>query len=280
MARIAGASSTSAPRRSGQRDSVSNSGGVAVRPVTATRIAMNRSPAFQPRSSARARSGGSSSSASKRHRADVGDRLARGRAGPRRGRGVPALRHERAPGRARRRRPTGSPTRSPIAPSVGSRSWTTGSSARSSSSDGIRSIRPASQRRPRGTAAAGRSGRPASSRRIHWPFSHSSRSRSNTAPPLWTCSRSNRATSSSSDRISSSVPGRPAEQREVVDQRLADEALGAVVVDRGLALALAHLRAVGVEDQRQVGERRRRRGRAPGTAGCAWACSTGGPRRG
>ena len=32
--------------------SVSNSGGVAVRPVTATRIAMKRSPAFQPRASA------------------------------------------------------------------------------------------------------------------------------------------------------------------------------------------------------------------------------------
>ena len=43
---------------------MSNSGGVAVRPVTATRIAMNRSPAFQPRASASARSGGSSSSAS------------------------------------------------------------------------------------------------------------------------------------------------------------------------------------------------------------------------
>jgi hypothetical protein len=44
--------------------SVSNRGGVAVRPVTATRIAMNRSPAFQPRASASALSGGSSSSAS------------------------------------------------------------------------------------------------------------------------------------------------------------------------------------------------------------------------
>ena len=44
--------------------SVSNSGGVAVRPVVATRIAMNRSPAFQPRASTSSRSGGSSSSAS------------------------------------------------------------------------------------------------------------------------------------------------------------------------------------------------------------------------
>ncbi len=53
-------------------------------------------------------------------------------------------------------------------------------------------------------------------------------------------------------------PGRPAEQREVVHQRLADEALRDVVRDRGLALALAHLGAVRVEDQRQVRERRHR----------------------
>ena len=74
--------------------------------------------------------------------------------------------------------------------------------------------------------------------------------------------------------------GRPAEQREVVDQRLADEALGDVVGHRGLALALAHLRPVGIEDERQVGECGHRHSRARGTAGCASACSTGGPRRG
>ena len=54
------------------------------------------------------------------------------------------------------------------------------------------------------------------------------------------------------------MPGRPAEERQVVDQRLADEALGDVVGDRGLALALAHLRPVRVEDERQVGEERDR----------------------
>ena len=53
-------------------------------------------------------------------------------------------------------------------------------------------------------------------------------------------------------------PGRPAEQRQVVDERFADEALGDVVGDRRLALALAHLRPVGIEDERQVGEARHR----------------------
>jgi hypothetical protein len=43
-----------------------------------------------------------------------------------------------------------------------------------------------------------------------------------------------------------------------VDERLPDDPLGAVVADRGLALALAHLRPVGVEDERQVGEGRLR----------------------
>src|SRR4029077_4588128 len=47
--------------------------------------------------------------------------------------------------------------------------------------------------------------------------------------------------------------GRPAEQRQVVDQALANEALVDVVAERGLALALAHLRPVGVEDEREVG---------------------------
>ena len=60
--------------------------------------------------------------------------------------------------------------------------------------------------RPRRTGGAGRSGRPASRRRIHWPLSHSSRSRSKTAPPLWTAWMSNRSTISSSERTSSSVP--------------------------------------------------------------------------
>ena len=52
------------------------------------------------------------------------------------------------------------------------------------------------------------------------------------------------------------APGGPAKEREVVDERLTDEALADVVVDRRLALPLAHLGAVGVEDERQVGEHR------------------------
>ena len=97
-----------------------------------------------------------------------------------------------------------------------------------------------------------------SSRRIHWPFSHSSRSRSKTAPPLWMASRSNSADELVDREDLVLGPARPAEQRQVVDQRLAQEPLGDVVRDRGLALALAHLRAVRVEDQRQVGEARLR----------------------
>jgi hypothetical protein len=49
---------------------------------------------------------------------------------------------------------------------------------------------------------------------------------------------------------------RPAEQREVVDERLADEALLDVVGHRRLALALAHLGAIRVEDEGQVREPR------------------------
>ena len=143
-----------------------------------------------------------------------------------------------------------------------------GSAAARGRSAAGRAARPRSGRRsisPLATAAASRNGssrstRSSSSRRrIHWPFSHSSRSRSKRAPPFWTfvdartAARARRARSTSS-----SVPGRPAEEREVVDERLADEALRDVVGDRGLALALAHLRAVGVEDQRQVAEHRDR----------------------
>ena len=47
---------------------------------------------------------------------------------------------------------------------------------------------------------------------------------------------------------------RPPEQGQEVDHRLGQEALGPVVGDRRLALALAHLRAVRVEDEREVGE--------------------------
>ena len=62
--RAIAASSRASVRSRPRATSVSNSGGVAVRPVVATRIAMNRSPAFQPRASTSSRSGGSSSSAS------------------------------------------------------------------------------------------------------------------------------------------------------------------------------------------------------------------------
>ena len=142
-----------------------------------------------------------------------------------------------------------------MAPSVGSRSWMTGSSARSSSSDGICSIRPASSSFwTNGRSRSIRSS--ALRRRIHWPFSHSSRSRSNTAPPLCTCADVEPLDDLVERKDLLLGPGGPAEEREVVDQRLGDEAFVDVGVDRGLALALAHLRAVRVEDERQVREAR------------------------
>ena len=74
--------------------------------------------------------------------------------------------------------------------------------------------------------------------------------------------------------------GRPAEQRQEVDHRLGDEALGPVVGDRGLALALAHLRPVGVEDERQVGELRDGVAERPEQQDVLRACSRCGPRPG
>ncbi len=50
---------------------------------------------------------------------------------------------------------------------------------------------------------------------------------------------------------------RPAQQGEVVDDGLAHIALAPVRIDRGLTLALAHLGAVGIEDEGQVREGRR-----------------------
>ena len=248
-------SSRSSVRSYPSATSVSNSGGVAVRPVTATRIAMNRSPAFQPRSSARARSGGSSSSASKLT-APTSAIVARAAAAPRRSSRRPSASARASPGSTSRSSTHRNPTSSPIAPSRGSRSWTTGSSAWTSSSAGHPvdpagvAARPARNGRSRSTRSSG------SRRRIHWPLSHSRRSRSKTAPALWT-SRDVEPLDDLVDREDLVLrAGRPPEQGQVVDERLADEALGAVVVDRRLALALAHLRPVGVEDERQVGERR------------------------
>ena len=114
------------------------------------------------------------------------------------------------------------------------------------------------------TCAASRNGssrstRSSSSRRrIHWPLSHSRRSRSKRAPPFWTLSSSKRSDDLVQREDVLLRARRPAQEREVVDERLAQEPLGDVVRDRGLALALAHLRAVGVEDERQVGEDRER----------------------
>ena len=67
-------------------------------------------------------------------------------------------------------------------------------------------------------------------------------------------------------------PGRPAEEGEEVDHRLGQVALGAVVADRGLRLALAHLRPIRVKDQRDVPEHRLAVARARGSGRCAWAC--------
>ena len=165
---------------------VSNSGGVAVRPVTATRIAMNRSPGFQPRASASARSGGSSSSASKVDLADgpIVDRarlqaLARGR-------GIPPLRARASRASTGHLVDPQEADRSPIAPRR-RQPLVDDRQQRPQLVVGRHAIDPArrelglDERRRRSISSSG------DSRRIHWPLSHSSRSRSNTAPPLWTC---------------------------------------------------------------------------------------------
>ena len=50
------------------------------------------------------------------------------------------------------------------------------------------------------------------------------------------------------------VLGRPAQQAEIVDDGLGGEAFGDVAAHRRALVALAHLGAVAVEDQRDVGE--------------------------
>ena len=183
---------------------VSNSGGETVRPVIATRIAMNRSPTFQPPSSTRRRSGGSISSASQltRPTSAIVWRAARS--------AMAVLAASQrlgiiSAGSGSRSFTSRKPMRSPTTARVGRRSWTTGSRARSSPSVGSQSMRPAAR-------SASRKGRrrsirsSAERRRIHWPFSHSSRSRSKMEPALLTLARSNRSVSSESDRTSSSVP--------------------------------------------------------------------------
>ena len=216
---------------------------------------MNRSPAFQPRASASARSGGSSSSASKLT-APTSAIVARAAA--------QALARSSPRPSAWARAIAGS-TRQLVDPQEADELADRAEPRQPLLDDrqqrpdllvGGHPVDPAGARaRPRGRAAAGRRGRRASSRRIHWPLSHSRRSRSKTAPALWT-SVEVEALDDLVEREDLLLgPGRPAEQRQVVDERLADEALGAVVVDRRLALALAHLRPVRVEDERQVGER-------------------------
>ena len=51
-------------------------------------------------------------------------------------------------------------------------------------------------------------------------------------------------------------PGRPSQEGEEVDHRLGQVALSPIAADGGLALPLAHLGAVRIEDQRDVGEDR------------------------
>ncbi len=64
------------------------------------------------------------------------------------------------------------------------------------------------------------------SRRIHWPLSHSRRSRSKTAPLFWTCVELETGDELVEPEDLLLGAGGPAEQRQVVDEGLADEALG------------------------------------------------------
>ena len=127
-ARLAIAASMRASVRSRpSATSVSNSGGVAVIPVVATRIAMNRSPAFQPRASTSSRSGGSSSSASQ---VTPSWAASRSRAAARPSAVVATSQRlgTRRAGSTSSSSPHRKPTRSTIAARVGSRSRTIGRS--------------------------------------------------------------------------------------------------------------------------------------------------------
>ena len=207
-------------------------------PVVATRIAMNRSPAFQPRASTSSRSGGSSSSASQVTASWAAQALAGRREGLGRGRGVPALGHDegRVDRRARRRHRKPDQVddrgqgRQPLADDRQQRPELVLGGAPVDLAVG----RPP----PRGTGSSRSTRSSSSSRRIHWPLSHSSRSRSKRAPPFWTFSMLEALLELVEREDLLLGARRPAEEREVVDERLLDEALRDVVGDRRLALAL------------------------------------------
>ena len=171
---------------------------------------MNRSPGLPAALLGQRRvAAASSSSASKLTAPTLAMTLARGGQAGERGRGVPALGHEQS-GSTRRSSTNRKSTSGPIADKHGQALADHGQQRRghprpSGCARPRRSTRARAGRRP-GTGSARSTRSSSDSLRIHWPFSHSSRSRSNTAPPWWTRSSSKRSTRSSSEKISSSVP--------------------------------------------------------------------------
>ena len=97
---------------------------------------------------------------------------------------------------------------------------------------------------------------------------------------FWMPSSVNSSIISASGRISRSLAGRPAEQREEVPHRGGEDALLLIVAHGGGAVALGELLAVRAQDHRHVREDRRLVARARGTARSASACSRCGRRRG
>ena len=253
-------SSRSRVRSSPSATMVSNSGGVAVRPVTATRMAMNRSPTFQPCASATRAQRRLELVGLERHAACAGDGRPRGDQTPASRRCVPAL------GDQQRRvelQVVDPQEADQLADGV-----ELGQPLRDHRQEGPQLVVLGHPVDPAGAQLGGDERpetldeivrvQPADPLPVE-PFE-----------PLPVEHRAALVDVGQLEALDDLVdrqdlllgPGRPAEQRQVVDQRLADEPLGDVVGDRRLALALAHLGPVRIEDQRQV--RKARLGMAEG----------------
>ena len=259
--------------------SVSNSGGVAVRPVTATRIVMNRSPAFQPLRLGEGAERRLQLVGLERQLRDGRDRRAGGLESPARavaasqrlGTSVAASRATSSTHR--------NPTRSPTAPSVGRRSWID----RQEGAELVVRRHPLDPSGPQ----LGLHERPQPvdqlvRREAPDPLA---------VQPLEALAVEHRAALVDGFELEALDDlvdredlllgaGRPAEEREVVDQRLADEALRRCS-PRPRSGSCACSSWYGRRSGSAAGGRTAaRRSRARGTAARALACWTGGPRRG
>ncbi len=139
---------------------------------------------------------------------------------------------------------------------------------------------PRRARRPRRREARARAApRPASARCTARSSRGASRGRTRRARRPRARART-RCSISARVRISRSPPGRPAQQREEVEERLGQDSGVAPLLDGGRAVPLRELLAVGAQDHPEVREAGGSGRRARGRARRAWACWRGGRRRG